>query len=73
MNGTKLQAKFKDYQFISITNQNSEPINTQLIGKDTSAFLADVNIQFVKNLVGPYEILAKKYWKKQNIITKFCI
>ena len=52
----KLQAEFRDYQFISITNQNSEPINTQLIGKDTSAFLADVNIQFVKKLVGPYEI-----------------
>jgi dTDP-4-amino-4,6-dideoxy-D-galactose acyltransferase len=52
----KLKAKFKDYQFISITNQNSDPINSQLIGKDTSAFLVDVNIQFVKNLVGPYEI-----------------
>ncbi|MCB7070226.1 GNAT family N-acetyltransferase [Caldibacillus sp. 210928-DFI.2.22] len=52
----KLQAKFNDYQFISITNQNSDPVNTQLIGKDTSAFLADVNIQFVKKLVGPFEI-----------------
>lgn len=52
----KLQEKFKDYQFISITNQNSEPINAQLIGKNTSAFLADVNIQFVKNLEGSYEM-----------------
>lgn len=43
-----LKARFKDYQFISIINQNSEPVNAQLIGKDTSAFLADVNIQFRK-------------------------
>lgn len=47
--------RFKDYQFISIVNINSEPINTQLIGKDTSAFLADVNIQFEKRLEGLYE------------------
>lgn len=52
----KLQENFKDFQFISITNQNSEPINAQLIGKNTSAFLADVNIQFVKKLTDPYEI-----------------
>ncbi|MEC1771901.1 GNAT family N-acetyltransferase [Schinkia azotoformans] len=52
----KLQDKFKDYQFISIMNQNSDPFNTQLIGKDTAAFLVDVNIQFVKKLVDPCEI-----------------
>ncbi|WML55188.1 GNAT family N-acetyltransferase [Neobacillus sp. PS3-12] len=52
----KLQAKFTDYQFISITNQNSDPVNTQLIGKDTLAFLADVNVQFIKKLVGSSEI-----------------
>lgn len=47
----ELKTRFKDYQFISIINKNSEPINAQLIGKDTSAFLADVNIQFEKKLV----------------------
>jgi RimJ/RimL family protein N-acetyltransferase len=52
----KLQAKFRHYQFISITNQNSDPINAQLIGRDTSAFLVDVNIQFVKKLVDPFEM-----------------
>jgi ribosomal protein S18 acetylase RimI-like enzyme len=52
----KLLERFRDYQFISITNQNSEPTNAQLIGRDTSSFLADVNIQFVKKLVGPFEI-----------------
>lgn len=48
----ELKTRFKNYQFISIMNKNSEPINAQLIGKDTSAFLADVNIQFEKKLVG---------------------
>jgi len=43
-----LQAKFKEYQFVSIENRNSEPINAQLIGKFTSAYLVDVNIQFAK-------------------------
>ncbi len=46
----ELKKKFEDYEFISIENRNSEPINAQLIGKDTKAFLADVNIQFKKKL-----------------------
>ncbi|MEK5107650.1 GNAT family N-acetyltransferase [Cytobacillus sp. FSL K6-0129] len=52
----ELKIRFKDYQFISIINKNSEPINAQLIGKETSAFLADVNIQFAKRIVGINEI-----------------
>ncbi|WP_232824257.1 GNAT family N-acetyltransferase [Paraliobacillus zengyii] len=52
----ELKAKFKDYQFISIVNQYSEPINAQLIGKDTSAFLADVNIQFEKKIAEVNEL-----------------
>ncbi|WP_090989523.1 N-acetyltransferase [Bacillus sp. OV322] len=48
----ELKTRFKDYEFISIINKNSEPINAQLIGKDTSAFFGDVNIQFEKKLVG---------------------
>lgn len=52
----ELKTRFKDFQFISIVNQNSEPINAWMIGKDTSAFLADVNIQFAKKAVGPYEM-----------------
>lgn len=51
-----LKARFKEYQFISIMNKNSEPINAQLIGKEAPAFLADVNIQFEKKLVDPKEI-----------------
>jgi dTDP-4-amino-4,6-dideoxy-D-galactose acyltransferase len=38
------------YEFVSILNYNSNPLNAQLIGKETTAFLADVNIQFEKEL-----------------------
>lgn len=48
----ELKTRFSDYQFISIMNQNSDPNNSQLIGKDTSAYLVDVNIQFEKKIVG---------------------
>ncbi|WP_246625194.1 GNAT family N-acetyltransferase [Fictibacillus nanhaiensis] len=47
----ELNTRFKDYQFISIMNMNSEPINAQLIGKNTTAFLVDINIQFKKKLL----------------------
>lgn len=45
-----LLEKFRNYQFISIQNLNSEPANALLIGKDTTAFLADINIQFIKKI-----------------------
>lgn len=51
-----LKNRFKSYQFISIMNKNSEPVNAQLIGKETSSFLVDVNIQFVKKLEYPREM-----------------
>jgi dTDP-4-amino-4,6-dideoxy-D-galactose acyltransferase len=46
----KLKIEFKKYQFLSILNENSNPENTQLIGRDTHAFLADINVQFEKNI-----------------------
>lgn len=52
----KLQNRFKEYQFISIVNENSDPSNAQLIGKETQAFLADINIQFAKELKGSFSI-----------------
>ncbi|MET3655499.1 GNAT family N-acetyltransferase [Sporosarcina psychrophila] len=52
----KLKIRFNDYQFISIVNINSEPVNAQIIGKGTSAFLADVNIQFEKKITHPFEM-----------------
>lgn len=68
----ELKSKFKGYQFISIMNKNSEPINAQLIGKDTTAFLADVNIQFEKKLVAlddkPENITIHKALEKNDEI-----
>lgn len=68
----ELKVKFKKYQFISIVNKGSEPINAQLIGKDTSAFLVDVNIQFEKKIVSsnemPTNIIIQHTLKKNNQI-----
>ncbi|PLR85417.1 GNAT family N-acetyltransferase [Bacillus sp. V33-4] len=51
-----LKTKFNNYQFISIENRNSESVNAKFIGKDTAAFLVDVNIQFNKTLTGAFNI-----------------
>ncbi|MEY8304587.1 GNAT family N-acetyltransferase [Anaerosalibacter bizertensis] len=51
----ELESLFRDYQFVSIENCNSDPINAQIIGKNTNAFLADVNIQFSKSLKSGFE------------------
>lgn len=51
-----LNIQFKKFHFISIVNKNSESANAQLIGNNTSAFLADVNIQFAKKIGGSCEI-----------------
>jgi len=45
-----LRDKFYDYQFISFENRYSESVNALYIGKETTAFLADVNIQFKKKV-----------------------
>ncbi|WLR55464.1 GNAT family N-acetyltransferase [Mesobacillus subterraneus] len=52
----ELLSKCKNYQFISIVNLFSEPKNAQTIGLNTSAFLADTNIQFEKKVNGPKNI-----------------
>lgn len=59
----ELNKAFKEYQLVTITNENSEPNNAQMIGKDTTAFLADVNIQFEKKLI-------KQIEKPENVIIK---
>ncbi|HFK1432569.1 TPA: GNAT family N-acetyltransferase [Bacillus cereus] len=62
----ELKARFKAYQFISIENRNSEPSNAQMIGRDSSAFLVDVNIQFVKELLDTHEM-------PQNVTIHQCL
>ncbi|MGJ7910833.1 GNAT family N-acetyltransferase [Neobacillus sp. LXY-1] len=65
-----LKNRFDNYQFISIVNENSVPSNAQLIGKSTTAFLADVNIQFVKKIGSeldlPKEISIHHSLKRNN-------
>ncbi len=45
-----IKEKFAGFQFVAIENINSEPLNAKMIGTDTKAFLADVNIQFIKSI-----------------------
>ena len=52
----KLKIPFSDYSFIVIENRNANPVNSQLIVKNTSSFLADINIQFEKKLVETHEM-----------------
>ncbi|MEH7125734.1 GNAT family N-acetyltransferase [Bacillus sp. JJ1773] len=52
----ELLARFNNYQFISIMNKNSDPVNAKWIGKYTAAFLADINMQFVKQLLDLNEL-----------------
>lgn len=43
-----LLLKMKQYEFITIQNVNNEPLNNHWIGSSTTAFLTDVNVQFIK-------------------------
>ncbi len=69
-----IKGRFEGYQFISIENRNSNPINAQLIGKDTSAFIADVNVQFSKKLEGsadkPESIVVHQALQRDDQIIK---
>lgn len=47
----ELNTQMSKFQFVSIVNESAEPRNVQLISRDTLAFLADTNIQFLKNIV----------------------
>ncbi|MGI8315812.1 GNAT family N-acetyltransferase [Halobacillus mangrovi] len=49
----KLKIEMERFEFISIENRNSEPKNMQIIGRETSAFVADTNIQFSKSITYP--------------------
>lgn len=46
----ELHKKCSSYQFVSIENRNSDPINSYFICKYTKAILVDVNIQFEKKI-----------------------
>lgn len=63
----ELKDRFQFYEFISIENRDSEPVNANIIGQDTTAFLADVNIQFIKTLNGPYDDMPKNITIHNNL------
>ena len=47
---TSLVPGFADYKLIVIENKDADPANAQWIGKNTNAFLADINIEMQKHL-----------------------
>lgn len=47
---SKIKELSEGYTFITVTNQNNNAANNILIGKKTTAFLTDVNMQFSKDL-----------------------
>lgn len=48
--------KGRQYDLLVIENRHSIPTNAQYIGRNTTAFLADVNIQFSKDIGGFHEM-----------------
>jgi len=48
--------KGRQYDLVVIENTHSIPANAQYIGRNTAAFLADVNIQFLKDISGFHEM-----------------
>ncbi len=68
----ELKNKFVEYDFISIENRDSNPVNSQLIVKDTKAFLIDINVQFYKNVESPNEI-PKRITIEKNMKKNECV
>lgn len=52
----------KDYDFVTISNIGNKTENNYWIGYNTSAFLADINIQFIKVLMYKPESLNDKVY-----------
>lgn len=50
VNFEKLVSKCNEFDFITIVNGENNSINNYLIGKYTSGFLVDVNVQFLKTV-----------------------
>lgn len=42
--------QLKSYQFVTIVNSGNDPVNNAWIGQASTAFLTDMNMQFVKEL-----------------------
>lgn len=47
--GNRLARLSSEFDFITIVNKNNDPINNLWIANNTTSFLTDMNIQFIKN------------------------
>lgn len=70
----ELKSEIEHYRFVSIINENSEPVNAQIIGQETTSFLADINIQFEKKVTAPltkyHEVSIYQAMPKNEQITR---
>jgi len=57
----------KDYDFVTISNLNNIKENNHWIGNRTNAFLADINIQFLKVLVDTPDYRDEKTYVVNNL------
>lgn len=46
----KIKELSNDYEFVTIVNNNNRSVNNKIIGEKTTAFLADINLQFEKTI-----------------------
>lgn len=56
----------KNYDFVTISNQNNIKENNYWIGNRTNAFLVDINIQFLKDITGK-KIYDEKTYVANNL------
>lgn len=57
----------KDYDFVTISNLDNLKENNQWIGNKTNAFLADMNIKFIKVLVDKTDFNDEKTYVANNV------
>jgi ribosomal protein S18 acetylase RimI-like enzyme len=57
----------KDYDFVTISNMGNKAENNYWIGNNTNAFLADINVQFIKILKDKPEYLDDHIYVKHHL------
>lgn len=62
----KRKIKQEQYEFITVVNENNNINNNKLIYRLGNVFLADVNIQFKKNIETPESIKKSNYNNQKN-------
>lgn len=68
-----LLEKLKEFEFVTIINRSNNPFNNSLIGKTSSSFLVDANMQFQKKIKDKLESVSYRivnYCEEINEVTK---